>query len=211
MVVAKANQGGSDTPIIIKKYANRRLYDTSSSRYVTLDNLSEMVRQNIQFTVVDAKSGEDITRSVLAQIIFDAESRGDSVLPINFLRQVIALYGDSLQNLLPGYLDMSMDYFTNNQADLREKMKKSLGGLDPLATFEEISRNNMAMFEQAMSMFNPYLPGQKPPGQSNAAAKNADAESPIASGKNPDADKDIDSLRAQLQAMQEQLNRLSNK
>ena len=146
-------------PIIIKKYANRRLYDTSASRYVTLDHLRELVKANKEFQVVDAKSGEDLTRGVLAQIIFEEESKGETLLPVEFLRQLISFYGDSMQSMVPGYLNMTMESFARQQAEMRDKMAGAM--TDPaasMALMEEAAKRNMAMFQQAMKMFAPGFP-----------------------------------------------------
>ncbi len=150
----------SDSPnaneeVVIKKYANRRLYDTSQSMYVTLDDLCKLVKQGINFTVVDAKTGEDLTRTVLTQIIFEQESKGYNMLPIGFLRHIITFYDDSLSTVLPGYLEKAMTDFSDNQ----EKMRDAMGGLTELSPFkglEEIGKQNMQMFEQTMNMFNPF-------------------------------------------------------
>lgn len=191
----------SDGPITIKKYANRRLYNTATSSYVTLDHLAEMVQNDVDFVVYDAKSGEDITRSVLTQIIFEAEGKGQNVLPLNFLRQLISFYGDSLQSVLPSYLDMSMEAFTQN----RDQMKEQFGGtIDaPLKQFEEATRRNMEMFEKAMTMWNPFAPraGATTISAAEPAAA-ADPDTPPAKGD------DIGGLKDQLDQMQEQLDRL---
>ena len=138
------------SPVRIKKYANRRLYNTSTSSYVTLDYLAQMVRNGVDFTVEDAKTGEDITRSVLTQIIVEEEAKGQNMLPINFLRQLISLYGDNLQFLVPRYLEQSMESFAKNQEQMRSVMQESFGGILPLQRFEEMSKQNMTFFEQAM-------------------------------------------------------------
>jgi len=140
-------------PIIIKKYANRRLYNTGSSSYITLDHLGEMTREGIDFKVVDAKSGDDITRSVLTQIIMDEENRGQTMLPTPFLRQLIAMYGDSMQSMVPPYLEASMAALRRNQEQFRKSMA---GAFNP---FETIAKQNMAMFEAAASM----MAGKTPP------------------------------------------------
>ena len=134
-----------DDVVIIKKYANRRLYDTESSSYITLERLAQMVRQKRQFKVVDAKSGEDITRGVLAQIIMDEEARGTTLLPVNFLRQLIAMYGDSMQGAVPQYLEASLDAFQRNQSQFREAMT----GAFAANPFADIARRNMEMFTAA--------------------------------------------------------------
>jgi len=198
----KAGEG----PVTIKKYANRRLYNTSTSSYVTLDHLAEMVRDDIDFVVFDAKSGEDITRSVLTQIIFEAEGKGQNVLPVNFLRQLISFYGDSLQGLLPSYLDMSMDAFSKNQDEMRTRFGGSLGS--PLLHFEEATKRNMALFDQAMSMFNPFAAvqdGTPATGEAPAAKPASEAaEKPKSAG----ASGDIEQMKDQLDAMQRQLEKM---
>lgn len=145
-------------PTIIKKYANRRLYDTGRSSYVTLDDLCEMVQEGHDFIVKDAKTGDDLTRQVLTQIIVEQESRGDvNLLPIPFLRQLIGFYGDNLQDVVPKYLEETFEAFTKNQEVFREQMNKSLEGImSPVSTFEDIQRKNMALFEQAMKAWTPF-------------------------------------------------------
>ena len=142
-------------PIVIKKYANRRLYNTATSSYVTLDYLSEMVKKGHDFVVYDAKTNEDITHSVLTQIIFEEENKGQNLLPIQFLRQLIKFYGDNLQAFVPSYLEMSMDAFANNQEKLRSRMRETFGAAPGFQMFEEMARQNMALFDQAMKMFTP--------------------------------------------------------
>ena len=142
---------GSGETVIIKKYANRRLYDTSTSSYVTLDHLAELVRREVDFEVRDAKTGEDITRAVLTQIIFERETKGDGALPLSFLRQLIGFYGGGAQSMLPAWLDMSMNSFAESQ----ERWKKAMGGAHPMAMFEKQARRNMDLFEQTMKMFTP--------------------------------------------------------
>jgi polyhydroxyalkanoate synthesis repressor PhaR len=146
---------GVDGVITIKKYANRRLYDTSKSVYITLDDLAALVRDGSDFRVVDAKSDEDITHSVLTQIIMEAEQSGQTMLPVNFLRQLITLYGDSMQSLVPGYLEASMDSFRTNQIKFRSAVETALAG-NPLA---EIAKRNMAMFEAATAAFRTPFAG----------------------------------------------------
>jgi polyhydroxyalkanoate synthesis repressor PhaR len=191
------------SPVRIKKYANRRLYNTATSSYVTLDYLAQMVRNGTEFTVEDAKTGEDITRSVLTQIIVEEEAKGQNMLPINFLRQLISLYGDNLQFLVPRYLEQSMESFSKNQEQMRSYMKDSFGGMFPLERFEEMSKQNMAFFEQAMRMWNPFkagMPGAAAPGAApGAAPKPAEA---------PSAD-EITDLKAQMSALQRQIEALT--
>jgi len=157
-------KNGSGEPTIIKKYANRRLYDTGRSSYVTLDDLCEMVKEGHDFVVQDAKSGSDITRSVLTQIIVDQETKGDnSLLPTSFLKNLIGFYGDNVQALVPNYLESTLDLFVSNQEQMREQINKSLEGMGSMngmfttvPTLETLNRQNMAMFEQAMKMFTPF-------------------------------------------------------
>lgn len=190
----------SNDPIIIKKYANRRLYDTSSSAYVTLDHLSSLVREGRNFVVQDAKSGEDITRTVLAQIIFEQENQKDGVLPVSFLRQLISLYGDSLNTALPAYLELSMQTFTAQQEKWRSCMSSALGEDNPARTLNDQVRKNIEMFEDAMRYFTPFAsrpareedtPNTPPP-----AAPSDDREALLA-------------LREQMAEMQRQLTRLA--
>ncbi|MFC0217386.1 polyhydroxyalkanoate synthesis repressor PhaR [Pseudochelatococcus lubricantis] len=144
-------------PTVIKKYANRRLYHTGTSTYVTLEDLAGMVRQGEDFIVFDAKSGEDITRSVLTQIIFEEEGKeGQSLLPVAFLRQLIRFYGDSMEALVPSYLEFSIENFTREQQKLREKMAQSFGPAAAFHAIEEQVRSNMAMFSEALRLFTPF-------------------------------------------------------
>lgn len=191
----------SDKPeIVIKKYANRRLYDTSTSQYVTLDHLRELVKQGVHFKVTDAKSGDDLTHGVLAQIIFEEESHGANLLPVDFLRQLIGFYGDSLQNVVPGYLQMSMNNFTQQQEEFRDKVGEAM--MSPQATMaliEEQTRRNMESFSNTMRMFTPFVPGTGP-----AAAEEA-APAPAESG---DSDSDIAQMREELDEMRAKLDKL---
>ncbi len=159
-------KNGAGEPTVIKKYANRRLYDTGRSSYVTLDDLCEMVKDGIDFVVYDAKSGNDITRSVLTQIIVDQESKGENLLPTGFLKNLIGFYGDNIQSIVPGYLEQTLDAFVKNQEQMREQINKSFEGMSPMqgmfppmpgaTNLEEMSRKNMEMFEQTMKMFMPF-------------------------------------------------------
>ncbi|MEM9146997.1 MAG: polyhydroxyalkanoate synthesis repressor PhaR [Pseudomonadota bacterium] len=192
--MAKHSEDGA---IVIKKYANRRLYNTAKSSYVTLDDLSHMVRAGEDFRVFDAKSGEDITRSVLTQIIFEQEAKGQNMLPTSFLRQLIRLYGDALQSVVPGYLDASMETFARNQERLRETFTQN----PAMASFETLARSNMEWMERAMRMFG-GLPTQGADGQTPpAAASPAKAAEGIG--------EDLDQLQKQLREMQSQLEKLS--
>jgi polyhydroxyalkanoate synthesis repressor PhaR len=150
--------------IVIKKYANRRLYNTATSSYVTLDYLADMVKNGQEFVVYDAKTNDDITHSVLTQIIFEEENKGQNLLPIQFLRQLIKFYGDNLQAFVPSYLEMSMDAFARNQERLRGQMRETFGQAPGYQMFEEMARQNMALFDQAMKMFAPragFYPGAR--------------------------------------------------
>ena len=156
--------GPKPAPVVIKKYANRRLYNTATSAYVTLEHLSQMVKDKTDFVVYDAKTGDEITRSVLTQIIFEEESKGgQTLLPIPFLRQLISFYGDSLQGVVPQYLEMSMTQFARNQEQMRRYLQNAFG-FNPFQQFESMGKQNMAMFENAMRMFNPFRAGQGGPG-----------------------------------------------
>ena len=148
--MAKTLRDGSGV-VIIKKYANRRLYNTESSSYITLEHLAAMVREGREFQVLDARSDEDITHSVLTQIIMDEEARGQTMLPVNFLRQLISMYGDSMQAMVPEYLEASMDAFRRNQAQFHKAMEGAFGG----GPFADIARRNMEMFKAATSAFKP--------------------------------------------------------
>ncbi len=198
---------GSDAakpaPITIKKYANRRLYNTAKSSYVTLDHLAAMVRDGEDFVVFDAKSGEDITRSVLTQIIFEEEAKGESLLPATFLRQIIRLYGDTLQGFVPGYLEASMETFTRNQEKMREQMRATLGAAPALMGLEAMARTNMEWFQRAMTLFSPYA-GLKTDSAKGEAAK-AEAAKPPA----PPADDEIKALKDRLIEMQQQLDKIA--
>jgi polyhydroxyalkanoate synthesis repressor PhaR len=185
-------------PVVnIKKYANRRLYNTATSSYVTLEDLANMVRQNIEFTVTDAKTNDDITRSVLTQIIVEQEGKGQSLLPIKFLRQVIAFYGDSLGGVLPRYLEHSMESFAQNEEQMRGMMQNAFKGLFPMQRMEEMGKQNLALFENAMKMFNPFAAQTK-----SDAASSSPAATPAAS-------ENLDSLKSQLDAMQAKLDKLT--
>ena len=147
-------------PAIIKKYANRRLYDTETSAYITLEDLCERVKKGQPFIVVDAKSGHDLTRQILTQIIFEQETKGFHLLPTDFLRSVIGFYGHNMQDILQPYLDASMKSFMSNQERMRGMLGETVGrameGMSPLNQLEEVTRNNMALFEKTMQMFNPF-------------------------------------------------------
>jgi polyhydroxyalkanoate synthesis repressor PhaR len=196
----------SDQPITIKKYANRRLYNTGTSTYVTLEDLAAMVKAGEDFIVHDAKTGEDITRQVLAQIIFEQENKeGQSLLPIAFLRQLIRFYGDSMQMLVPRYLEVSIDSLTREQEKFREHMAQAFGG-SPFGALEEQVRRNMEMFERAFTMFTPFARRE---GQAAEPDKPAGASEGGASGGSGSGE--IDDLKRQMEEMQKRLDKLSDK
>ena len=179
---------GSGT-IVIKKYANRRLYNTETSCYVTLDHLSEMVKQGTEFEVHDARTGEDITRSVLTQIIFEEEAKGQNLLPIRFLRQLIRFYGDPMQSFVPGYLDLSMQSFAKNQEEMRQHIAKVFGSGNQAV--ETLARQNMALFERSMQMFAPF-------------ARTEESEPAAAAS-------DLSEIKTQMEEMRRQLSELSQR
>ena len=189
----------SDQPTTIKKYANRRLYNTGTSTYVTLEDLAAMVKDGEDFLVYDAKTGDDITRSVLAQIIFEQENKaGQNLLPTTFLRQLIRFYGDSMQMVVPKYLEQSIDMLTREQEKFRKQLTNTFSGT-PFAPLEEHVRRNMELFQQTFSMFKPFVPPRN-----GAAAEPEKAPEPT-----PDVD-NIDDLRRQMKEMQERLERMSS-
>ncbi len=164
-------------PIIIKKYANRRLYNTKSSTYVTLETLATMVQRGDDFVVVDAKSGDDLTRAVLAQIIFEQETKGQNLLPVRFLRQLIGLYGDNLQSFVPSYLEASMEAFRTNQEAMRQSLSEAFATPSSgMQIFENAARQNMALFEQGMAMFGLKPPAHGGPHGGGAPAKDGEVE-----------------------------------
>lgn len=199
-------------PITIKKYANRRLYNTATSSYVTLDHLCQMVKENTDFVVYDAKTGEDITRSVLTQIIVEEESKGQNLLPISFLRQLIGFYGDSLGGLVPRYLEHSMQSFARNEEQMRALMQNALGGMFPLNQFEEMNKQNMAFFENAMKMFSPFLAAEGGAPLAGPAKSGEGDEAPRPGpGGRPNPDPSIEELKAKLNDMQSQLDNLTGR
>jgi polyhydroxyalkanoate synthesis repressor PhaR len=193
-----AETGADKATVVIKKYANRRLYNTATSSYVTLDHLCQMVKDGVEFAVYDAKSGEDITRSVLTQIIVEEESKGgQNLLPINFLRQLISFYGDNLQFLVPRYLEHTMQYFASNQEQMRSYMRDTFGGMFPFGRFEDLGKQNIAFFERALKMFAPFQAEQR------------DADRPEAAA-NPGTDTTaLADLKTQLDVLQKRIDSLS--
>ncbi|MEM1370849.1 MAG: polyhydroxyalkanoate synthesis repressor PhaR [Pseudomonadota bacterium] len=229
----KKDVEAADKTIIIKKYANRRLYNTGSSSYVTLDDLAEMVRNEVDFTVVDAKSGEDLTHGVLTQIILEQESRGQNLLPVNFLRQLIRFYGDSLENFVPNYLEMSMATLAEEQSRYRKQLESAMAG-SPLEAFQAQTQRNFELFERTFAMMTPFgkpgehgATGDAPQADSGAAAPSTanaqpsattpSAASPRARAKSEQAPAsgstgqptEIDELKDQLARIQAQLNDLA--
>src|SRR6267142_16193 len=189
----------SDGPITIKKYANRRLYNTGTSTYVTLEDLASMVKAGEDFIVHDAKTSEDITRQVLAQIIFEQENKeGQSLLPIAFLRQLIRFYGDSMQMLVPRYLEVSIDSLTREQEKFRQQLTQAFGG-GPFGALEDQVRRNLEMFERAFAMFGPF------------ARRESQAAEAAKAGPRSDGGVEIDDLKRQMEEMQKRLDRLSDK
>jgi len=198
--------GAKDEPVVIKKYANRRLYNTGTSTYVTLEDLADMVKRGEDFTVQDAKTGDDITHPVLTQIIFELENKaGQNMLPIPFLRQLIAFYGDQMQMIVPSFLEQSMTAFAKEQERLREQMKSAFGKgpmdmvkmAEPMKALEEQTRRNMEMFQNAMRMFTPF-PAAQPPSAPEPARKEA-----------PDKADDLQELKEQIAAMQRKIESMS--
>jgi polyhydroxyalkanoate synthesis repressor PhaR len=189
----------SDKVAIVKKYANRRLYNTATSSYVTLEELSRMVREGDNFLVYDAKTGEDITRSVLTQIILEEDGKGRNLLPISFLRQLISYYDDSLQQVLPRYLEMSMESFTRQQDQMRSYLQGTFGPFFPADRFDEMTRQNMALFQNAARMFNPF------------AAAAAQQEKPAEPQPVDAVREDVTELKNQLAALQRQIDQLGKK
>ncbi len=190
-------QTPGDGPVIIKKYANRRLYNTETSSYITLEHLAAMTREGRDFKVVDAKTDEDITHNVLTQIIMEEESRGQTMLPVPFLRQLIAMYGDSMQAMVPGYLEASMDSFRRNH----EQFKTAVEGAFANSPFAEIAKRNMAMFEAATAAFKP--------GSGPAPAKPAGGDAPAAAAAAATSkDDEIAALKAELTRLNEKIEKL---
>lgn len=200
--MAEKGKGG-DAPVTIKKYANRRLYNTATSSYVTLDHLCQMVKDGVDFVVYDAKTGEDITRSVLTQIIVEEEAKGENLLPISFLRQLIGFYGDSMQKfLLPQYLEFMMQSFDKNQSEMQRYMNETFGSVFPFGKMEEMGKQNMAMFEQAMKMFTGGAAGSEQP----APGKAPEEEPPAAGEKEQLAE-----LQRKLEDLERQIGSLSER
>ena len=194
----------TDQPTTIKKYANRRLYNTGTSTYVTLEDLAAMVKAGEDFLVYDAKTGDDITRSVLAQIIFEQENKaGQNLLPTTFLRQLIRFYGDSMQMVVPKYLEQSIDSLTREQEKFRKQMTNTFS-MTPFAPLEETVRRNMELFQQTFSMFKPFVPPR-----SGHAAPSLEPEKAAPAAIEHESGGDINDLRRQMKDMQDRLERMS--
>jgi polyhydroxyalkanoate synthesis repressor PhaR len=212
----RPERGKAASQIVIKKYANRRLYNTRSSSYVTLEHLSDLVKGEIDFIVVDAKTNEDITRQVLTQIIFEAENTDQNLLPIQFLRQLIQLYGNQMQSLVPGYLEMSLDAFARQQDKMREQMGGAFAQAPAYRLFEEQVRQNMSLFSQAMKMFAPFgYPiaediGAWTPGHVASPTKAAGPTPPSPSPSASTVDS-LGELKTRIEEMQRQIERLATK
>jgi polyhydroxyalkanoate synthesis repressor PhaR len=187
--------GGDKKPVVVKKYANRRLYNTATSSYVTLDDLATMIKEGGDFVVYDAKTGEDITRSVLTQIIVEQEQKGQNLLPISFLRQLIGFYGDSMQFLVPGYLEQAMTAFSGNQEQMRNSLRATFG-IFPFGQFEEMGKQNIALFQRALKMLSPYARDMAP----------AASDPPPAGDETTEAeDPRLRRLESQIEALRQQL------
>src|SRR3954464_2833296 len=195
-----SDQPGGKKPVVVKKYANRRLYNTATSSYVTLDDLAKMIKEGGDFVVYDAKTGEDLTRSVLTQIIVEQEQKGQNLLPISFLRQLIGFYGDSMQFLVPGYLEQTMMTFARNQEQMRKNLRATFG-IFPFGQFEEMGKQNIALFEQALKMLSPYARDEKQP---EAPPQKPAGEAVAAEPKDPR----LRRLEAQIEALRQQLESL---
>lgn len=196
--------GAETPPVVIKKYANRRLYNTSTSSYVTLDDLARMVKHRADFVVYDAKTGEDITRAVLTQIIVEEEQKsGQNLLPISFLRQLIGLYGDSMQWLVPRYLEHAMSSFARNQEQMRKSLQDAFGGLFPFGPLEQMGKQNLALFEQTMKMFSPF--------PSPGADKSKEKEAKGKEGGEPQGEASLGEMRQRINELQQQLDTYAKK
>lgn len=202
-------------PIKIKKYANRRLYNTGTSTYVTLEDLAKMVKDGEDFAVYDAKTGEDITRPVLTQIIFEQEGKdGQNLLPTTFLRQLIRFYGDSMQLLVPRYLEFSFGRFVEDQQKMRETFRNSMGGAQGGQIFEameEQTRKNLAMFSQALGMFSPFGLNPAATAAANATAKATPPEQSSGASEGEKSQADLDALKKQIEEMQKRLEAIDKR
>ncbi len=204
-VADEKNKGGNKSEadaVVIKKYANRRLYNTRTSAYVTLEDLAAMVREGVDFVVYDAKTNDDLTRQILTQIIFEEESRGEALLPVQFLRQLIGFYGGQMQEVLPSYLEMSLANFGRQQEQFASQMSRAFGTAAGATLMEDAARANIAMFERAMQMFPGFGYARAEPAESNVGP----AKPPEPAGHAPDA---LDEMRRQMDEMRRQIDRLA--
>ena len=202
MATPSSDDTGGKKPVVVKKYANRRLYNTATSSYVTLDDLAEMIKAGGDFVVYDAKTGEDLTRSVLTQIIVEQEQKGgQNLLPTSFLRQLISFYGDSMQFLVPGYLEQAMIAFARNQEQMRDSLRATFG-IFPFGQFEEMGKQNIALFERALRMLSPYGRNEKPASEppAPAAAREPEKDDPR-----------LQRLESQIEALRKQLDAIGQK
>ncbi|MFL5333070.1 MAG: polyhydroxyalkanoate synthesis repressor PhaR [Geminicoccaceae bacterium] len=206
---AEPETASKGKPAVVKKYANRRLYNTATSSYVTLDELSQMVRKGEEFVVFDAKTGEDITRSVLTQIILEEDSKGRNLLPIGFLRHVIGFYDDSLQSFLPRYLELSMENFARHQDQMRGYVEQTFGRFFPLTQLDDMTRQNMALFQRAASMFRPFPnAAEGEAGQSTPEETWSVRPAGGVAEKSAGLDQEMRELRHRMESLQEQLEAL---
>jgi polyhydroxyalkanoate synthesis repressor PhaR len=194
MSTPNSDKPSDGRPVVVKKYANRRLYNTATSSYVTLGDLAKMIKHGGDFVAYDAKTGEDITRQVLTQIIVEQEQKGQNLLPISFLRQLISLYGDSVQFLVPGYLEQAMLTFAQNQEQMRRNLEATFG-IFPFGQLEEMGKQHMALFERALRMLAPYRGEERPSSADTGASRN-------------DEDPRLKRLEAQIDALTQQLKDL---
>lgn len=195
-------------PIIIKKYANRRLYNTATSQYITLDNLATMVKEGVDFIVYDAKTEEDITRSILAMIILDAESKGQNIFPIDFLRQVIRFYGDNLQKVLPNYLDYMMQQFSTNQYKIKDYLEASFKGLFPFSPTQDMGQKNLEMMQKTFEMLMPFNPFFR---KDETPSSQSEAQEPTKETKEPAPDPVTQAMQTTIETLQKQVEALSKK
>ncbi|WP_022727636.1 polyhydroxyalkanoate synthesis repressor PhaR [Fodinicurvata sediminis] len=208
----KSERTADSAPITIKKYANRRLYNTATSSYVTLDHLCQMVKDDVNFVVYDAKSGDDITRSVLTQIIVEEEAKGENLLPISFLRQLISFYGHGMRWMLPSYLEQTMDAFAANQEAMAKNMQETMGGVFPFGNMEELGKQNMAMLQRTMSMFTPFAEegeqkSQNSPEQDTTSSAGSSDKAAASSAQN--REEQLEQLQKQVEELRSELGKLS--
>ncbi|SDG51566.1 polyhydroxyalkanoate synthesis repressor PhaR [Limimonas halophila] len=206
----KARGNKANDIVVIKKYANRRLYNTATSSYVTLEHLRQMVRDEVDFAVYDAKTGEDITRSVLTQIIVEEEAKGTNLLPISFLRQLISFYGDSMQTVVPAYLEQMMSAFAANQERMREQMQETMSGMFPFSgNLQELGRQNAALMESAMRMFSPFGTGANQQGEGESAAESEGQRRQPDTAREGQDEQSLAELQKQVNTLQEKIEQLT--